>query len=221
MSSAAHALGALALASVVAVACAPQSHGRAGDVHADSPVGEAARPRPEIPTDWPKGKRIVMHVTPSLDKSYVVACDMPVPALTYIERGHFVTIAVDRAAITAFRRDADGKTPLDRLALLDEDLDRLADALHVPTPNVPKTFGDLYRMLAAKGVRIVTGDNVLRAAGVTRAQLDPGVDVLRAEDFSKLLGDLDALLPYDDVTPFESIFNHRPGQESGHPSGHP
>lgn len=197
-------------------AASPDAHG--GD-HGQQPQG--VRPRPEIPTDWPKGKRIVMHVTPSLDQSYVVACDMPVPALTYIERGHFVTIAVDRAAITAFRRDGEGKTQLDRLALLDEDLDRLADALHVPTGNVPKSFGDLYRVLATKGVRVVTSDSVLRVAGVTRSQLDPVVEVLSVAEFNKVLGDLDALLPYDDIGPLHSIFEHAPGRETGHGSGRP
>jgi len=72
-----------------------------------------------------------------------------------------------------------------------------------------------------KGVCIVMGDNVLRAAGVTRGQLDPAVEVLRAEDFNKVLGDLDALLPYDDIGPLHSIFAHTPGQDSGHGSGHP
>ena len=204
----------LALAALVLYACASQASPAASpDAHGGDhgPQPEGVRPRPDIPTDWPHGKRIVMHVTPSLDKSYVVACDMPVPALTFIERGHFVTIAVDRAAITAFRRDAEGKTQLDRLALLDEDLDRLADALHVSTGNVPKNFGDLYRVLAAKGVRVVTSDGALRAAGVTRGQLDPVVEVLSVQDFNKILGDLDALLPYDDIGPLHSIFVHTPG----------
>jgi len=215
----------VALAALAISACASQGT-PAGNVGAASPDAhggdhgpqpEGVRPRPDIPTDWPRGKRIVMHVTPSLDQSYVVACDLPVPALTYIERGHFVTIAVDRAAITAFRRDAEGKTQLDRLALLDEDLDRLSDALRVPTGSVPKNFGDLYRVLAAKGVRVVTSDGAMRAAGVTRSQLDPVVEVLSVGDFNKILGDLDALLPYDDIGPLHSIFVHTPGQPSPHP----
>ncbi len=180
------------------------------------PQPQSVRPRPEIPTDWPAGKRIVMHVTPSLDQSYVVACDLPVPALTYIEHGHSVTIAVDRSAITAFRRDAEGRTQLDRLALLDSDLDRLADALRVPTNSVPKNFGDLYRVLRTRGVRIVTSDAALRAAGVTRGQLDPVIQVLPVAEFNRILSDLDALLPYDDIGPVHSIFEHTTGQESGH-----
>src|SRR5581483_7774664 len=68
--------------------------------------GPTPRPRADIPEDWPAGKRIVMQVTPSLNESYTVACDLPVPALTYLSRGQHVTILIDSSAVTAFRRDA-------------------------------------------------------------------------------------------------------------------
>ena len=178
----------------------------------------AVRPRPEIPVDWPKGKRIVMHVTPSLQKSYVVACDVPVPALTYLQRGHQVLIAVDSEAVTAFRRDRDGKTPLDRLDLLEEDLDELSHMLGVPRSAVPKNFGELYRALSGKGIRVVASESALRALGVRPDELDPVVKVVGADEYRRIMTNLDALLPYDDTHPFESIFVHRPNHTSG---GHP
>lgn len=168
------------------------------------------RPRPEIPADWPKGKRIVMHVTPSLQQSYVVACDMPVPALTYLQRGHQVVIAVDSEAVTAFRRDREGKTPLDRLDLLEEDLEELAHMLRVPSSAVPKNFGDLYRVLAGKGIRLVANENALQVLGIRPDELDPAVRVVGSDEFRRIMTDLDALLPYDDTSPLESIFVHKP-----------
>ncbi len=220
----------LALAALMLSACTSQavpaasgagaakSDAHGGD-HGPQPSG--VRPRPEIPTDWPKGKRIVMHVTPSLDKSYVVACDLPVPALTYIQWGHLVTIAIDRGAVSAFRRDGSGRTQLDRLDLLADDVDRLSEALALPPASVPRNFGELYHVLVTKGIRLVTSEDALRAAGVTRSQLDPVVEVLRPEDFRKLMSDLDALLPYDDIGPQHSIFEHTPGREGSQGSGHP
>ncbi len=162
-----------------------------------------------------------MHVTPSLDQSFVAACDLPIPALTYIQWGHYVTIAVDRDAITAFRRDAAGRTQLDRLELLPEDVERLGEVRALAPGPVPKTFGDLYRLLKTEGVRIVTGEHVLRAAGVSRGQLDPIVEVLRPDEFGRLLSDLDALLPYDDISPQHSIFVHTPGGDHAPSSPHP
>lgn len=212
----------MTLAALLVSACAPAaspaasagaavvSAGGHGDDHGPQPAG--VRPRPDIPGDWPKGKRIVMQVTPSLEKSYVVACDVPIPALTYVAWGHQVTIAIDGNAITAFRRDPTGKSPLDRLELLDSDVEGLAGFLGVPEKSVPKDFGELYRTLGStRGIRIVTSEGVMRAAGVTRSQLDPAVEILSDKDYQRVLVDLDAFLPYDDVQPQQtSIFEHTP-----------
>src|SRR5207302_7259675 len=145
---------------LVGCALAPASQSAAGGVE----VGP--RPRPEIPADWPGGKRIVMHVTPSLDRSFVAACDLPVPALTYLRRGHQLTILVDGDAVTAYRRDASNRTPLDKLDLLDADLDELSSWLGVPRSDVPTNFGALYRELARRGIRIVANEDALRAFGI-------------------------------------------------------
>lgn len=216
-------LAALALSACAGAAAPAPSHpaqpaGAHNDDHGPQPEG--VRPRPDIPRDWARGKRIVMQVTPSLEKSFVVACDLPVPALTYVSWGHRVTVAVDGQAITAFRRDGSGRTPLDKLELLDSDVDGLIGFLGVPQRNVPKNFGELYRTLAARGVRLVTGESVMRGAGVTRSQLDPVVEILSDPDYQHVLGDLDALLPYDDIGPQHSIFDHAPGGPvpgGGHP----
>lgn len=179
------------------------------EVAGGGPIGVIRR-RPEIPADWPSGKRIVMHITPSLQQSYVVACDVPVPALTYLQRGHQVIIAVDSEAITAFRRDHEGKTSLDRLDLLEDDLEELAQMLRIPLSAVPKNFGELYRVLSGKGIRLVANKGALRVLGIQPDELDPAVRVVGSDEFRRIMTDLDALLPYDDTSPLESIFAHRP-----------
>ena len=173
---------------------------------AGSSHGMAARP--QIPADWPPGKRIVMHVTPSLKQSYVLACDTPIPAWNYLHRGHRVIIALDADAVTAFRRDGSGRTPLDRLEILREDLDDLSDLLEVPLGATPHTYGELFRFLSSSGVRIVASGDVLRAHGIKPAELDPMVAVVSGADFKALLQDVDALLPYEEVAvPHHSLFH--------------
>ncbi len=167
-----------------------------------------AMARPQIPADWPPGKRIVMHVTPSLKQSYVLACDTPIPAWNYLHRGHRVTIALDADAVGAFRRDGSGRTPLDRLAILREDLDDLSDLLDVPLGATPHTYGELFRFLSSSGVRIVASVDVLRSHGIKDAEMDPMVTVVSAADFKALLQDVDALLPYEEVAvPHHSLFH--------------
>lgn len=173
-------------------------------------VSSEPRPRPEIPSGWPPGKRIVMHVTPSLDRSYVVACEMPVPALTYLMRGHQVTIIVDQDAVTAFRRDAAGKTPLDRLELLRDDTDELAHFVGLPRAGLPEDFGGLYRLLAGRGIRLVANGDALRSLGIRPEEMDPALTVVSGDEVRRLTSDLDALLPYDEIGPMHSIFRHRP-----------
>ncbi len=195
--------GALA-AGIFLAACAapssPQASGGGSPGH--------ARARPEIPVDWPPGKRVVMHVTPSLFQSYVVACDLPVPAWNYLHRGHEVTVAVDADAVTAFRRDGSGKTPLDRLSILPEDVDDLAAFLDVALPRVPKNYGDLYRFLAQGGVRIVANGDALAARRIKPAELDPIVTVVSGAELRRMMSDLDALVPYDDIAvPHHSLFH--------------
>lgn len=151
-----------------------------------------------------------MHVTPSLDRSYVVACDLPVPALTYLSRGHQISILLDEDAVTAFRRDGTGKTPLDRLDLLEEDYDQLADFLGVPRAALPQDFGALYRVMVERGVRLLANEEALRAHRVRTDDLDPAVVVVSGAEARHLMSDLDALLPYDNIGPMHSIFRHIP-----------
>ena len=152
-----------------------------------------------------------MHVTPSLKQSYVLACDMPIPAWNYLHRGHRVTIALDADAVTAFRRDGSGRTPLDRLEILHEDLDDLSDLLEVPLGATPHTYGELFRFLSSSGVRIVANGDVLRAHGIRPADLDPMVTVLGGSEFKALLQDVDALLPYEEIAvPHHSLFHGGP-----------
>ncbi len=173
---------------------------------AGSSPGMAARP--QIPADWPPGKRIVMHVTPALKQSYVLACDTPIPAWNFLHRGHRVTIALDADAVTAFRRDGSGRTPLDRLDILREDFDDLSDLLDVPLGATPHTYGELFRFLSGSGVRIVANADALSARGIRRADLDPMVTVVGGAEFKALLQDVDALLPYEEVAvPHHSLFH--------------
>ena len=152
-----------------------------------------------------------MHVTPSLKQSYVLACDMPIPAWNYLHRGHRVTIALDADAVTAFRRDGSGRTPLDRLEILHEDLDDLSDLLEVPLGATPHTYGELFRFLSSSGVRIVANGDVLRARDIRPAALDPMVTVLGGSEFKALLQDVDALLPYEEIAvPHHSLFHGGP-----------
>ncbi len=151
-----------------------------------------------------------MHVTPSLKQSYVLACDLPIPAWNYSHRGHQVTIAVDGDAVTAFQRNSSATTPLDRLAILREDVDDLALLLDVPLPRVPKSYGDLFRFLSASGVRIVANEDALRARRIAPTALDPVVTAMSGAEFRRLMSDLDALLPYDDIAiPHHSLFGHQ------------
>ncbi|MBM2810201.1 MAG: hypothetical protein HW416_960 [Chloroflexi bacterium] len=151
-----------------------------------------------------------MHVTPSLDQSYAVACDTPAPALTYAARGHNLTVVIDEGAVTAFRRDASGTTPLDRLDLLEDDFDELGTVLGLPRAELPKNFGALYRTFATRGIRLVANEDAVRAANIRPEELDPAVQVVTGEEVRKLLSDLDAFLPYDDIGPMHPIFSHRP-----------
>lgn len=195
-------MGAL-VAVTVLCACAPAASpsGASGAAHAWA--------RPEIPADWPAGKRIVMHVTPSLEQSYVVACDLPVPAWNYLHRGHQVTIALDGEAVTAFRRNASATTPLDRLVILRQDVDDLAALLDVPLPSAPKSYGDLFRFLSSHGVRLVANEDALRARGIKSTELDPSVRTVSGAEFRQIMSDLDALLPFDDIgVPHHSMFQH-------------
>ena len=149
-----------------------------------------------------------MHVTPSLKQSYLLACDTPVPAWNYLHRGHRVTMALDADAVTAFRRDGSGRTPLDRLAILREDLDDLSDLLDVPLGATPHTYGELFRFLSSSGVRIVASGDVLHSHGIKPAEMDPMVTVVSGADFKALLQDVDALLPYEEVgVPHHSLFH--------------
>jgi predicted peroxiredoxin len=149
-----------------------------------------------------------MRVTPSLKQSYLLACDMPIPAWNLLQRGHRVTIAVDADAVTAFRRDGSGRTPLDRLQILREDLDDLSDLLDVPLGATPRTYGELFRFLTSKGVRIVANADALRARGIRPGELDPMVAVVGSAEFRALLQDVDALLPYEEVAvPHHSLFH--------------
>lgn len=178
-----------------------------------------ARPstRPDIPDDWSPGKRIVMRVTPSLAQSYTLSCEVPIPAWDYLKRGHRVTILVDSEAVTAFRRDGSGKTPLDRLDLLEDDLDEMAALLKLRRPAIPKSFGDLFRFLASKGVRIVANGEALRALRIEPSELDPIVSILDGSEVQKLTTDLDALLPYEEIgVPFEPLFPKK-AHEMAHP----
>ncbi len=170
-----------------------------------------SRPRPEIPADWPPGKRIVMFVTPSLQQSYVAACDLPVPAWNYVSKGYRVTIAVDRDAVTLFQRDSTGKTPLDRLDILRTDLDDLSSLLEVPLPQVPRSYGDLYRLLAARGVPIVVNEEALDLRHIPRSQVDAVAEVLPPAQFKTVITQqIDAFLPYEEIgVPHHSLFAER------------
>src|SRR5262249_35342846 len=137
--------------------------------------------------------------------------DMPVPAWNYLHRGHRVTIALDADAVTAFRRDGSGRTPLDRLEILREDLDDLSDLLDVPLGATPHTYGELFRFLSSSGVRIVASGAVVRVHGMRQAALDPMVAVLGGAEFKGLLQDVDALLPSEEVAvPHHSLFRGGP-----------
>lgn len=174
---------------------------------ADHPPAHA-RARPEIPTDWPAGKRIVMHVTPSLKQSYVVACDLPIPAWNYSHRGHLVTIALDADSVSAFRKDGSGRSPLDRLEILKVDLDDLADFLDEPLRSSPKTYGELFRYLNSHGIRLVANQDALRARNIPASEMDPMVTIVSGADFKKLMSDVDALLPFDDLAvPHHPLFH--------------
>jgi predicted peroxiredoxin len=152
-----------------------------------------------------------MHVTPSLKQSYVVACDLPIPAWNYLHRGHQVTIAVDTDAVTAFRRDSSGKTPLDRLEILKEDLNELSDFLDAPLGASPKTYGALFRYLRSHGVGLVANQEALRVRKIAPSEMDPMITVVTGADFKKLMSDVDALLPFDDLAvPHHPLF-HRGG----------
>jgi predicted peroxiredoxin len=196
-----------AVACLLAGACG-QFPGQSSHVSTSSGVETVSRPRPEIPSDWPPGKRIVMFVTPSLKQSYVAACDLPVPAWNYVSKGYKVTIAVDRDAVTLFQRDSTGKTPLDRLDILRGDLDDLSSLLEVPLPQVPRNYGDLFRFLAAKGVPIVVNEDSLKQRHIPPSQIDPVAQVLPAAEFKKVITQqVDAFLPYEEIgVPHHSIF---------------
>ncbi len=163
------------------------------------PLGDEAsgwvRTRPQI-YDMPPGKRIVIQVTRSFAQSHVLACDVPVPAWNYLRRGHQVTIVVDGAAVTAFRRDSTGKSPLDRVGMLPSDLDDLSALLEVPLPAVPKNFGELYRILASSGIPILANEDALQALRIEPAELDPVITVVRGAEVQRLITNLDAFLPY-------------------------
>lgn len=163
------------------------------------PLGDeasgSARARSQI-YDMPPGKRIVIQVTRSLTQSHVLACDVPVPAWNYLQRGHQVTIVVDAAAVTAFRRDSADKSPLDRIDMLRSDLDNLSALLEVPLPAIPKNFGELYRVLASRGIRIIANEDVLRALRIEPAELDTIVTVVSGAEVRKITTDLDVFLPY-------------------------
>jgi hypothetical protein len=182
--------------------------GSAPDRQAAAGSSTGMATRPQIPADWPPGKRIVMHVTPSLKQSYVLACDTPIPAWNFLHRGHRVTIALDADAVTAFRRDGSGRTPLDRLDILREDLDDLSGLLDVPLGATPHTYGELFRFLSSKGVRIVANADALRARGIRPGELDPMVAVVGSAEFRALLQDVDAMLPYEEIAvPHHSLFH--------------
>jgi hypothetical protein len=200
------AAGLLVLVTFILAGCGGEAEPAASGEH-DHAAGHA-RPRPEIPDDWPKGKRIVMHVTPSLKQSYVVACDLPIPAWNYQHHGHYVTIALDSDAVTALRRDGSGKTPLDRLEILKEDLDELRDYLNAPLDASPKNYGELFRYLSSHGVGFVANGDALRARNIQPSEMDPMVTVVSGPDFKKLLSDVDAMLPFDDLAvPHHPLFH--------------
>lgn len=162
----------------------------------DGVPGGPTRPRVDIPADWPSGKRIVIYMTAPLAQSYQVACDLTIPAWNYLHRGHQVTIIVDGEAVAAFRRDGAWKTPLDHLIVLRGDLDDLDVFLEVPLSPAPKTLGELYRILASRGIRIVANEDALRARQIESGELDPVVSVLDGSEVQRLTTNLDAFLPY-------------------------
>jgi hypothetical protein len=137
-----------------------------------------------------------MHVTSPLAQSHVVACDLLVPAWNYLNRGHHVTIVMDGEAVIAFRHDGTGKTQLDRVTILRSDLDDLAPLLEVPLPAVPKNFGELYRILAREGIRIVANEDVIQAFQIGPGELDPAVSLLDGSEVRRIMTNLDAFLPY-------------------------
>src|SRR5262245_17601778 len=165
-------LAVLILVCVCTMVCQP-SQGQSGQASSSAAGATVSKERPEIPGDWPPGKRIVMFVTPSLKQSYVAACDLPVPAWNYVSRGYKVTIAVDRDAVTLFERDSAGKTPLDRLEILRSDYDDLAALLEVPLPEVPHNYGGLFRLLAARGVPIVVIEDTIVQHTIPPMRIDP------------------------------------------------
>jgi hypothetical protein len=119
-----------------------------------------------------------------------------------------VTIALDADSVTAFRRDGSGKTPLDRLEILKEDLSELRDFLDAPLDASPKSYGELFRYLHNHGVGLVANEDALRARNIQPAEMDPAVTVISAEAFKRMLSDVDALLPFDDVAvPHHSLFH--------------
>jgi len=150
-----------------------------------------------------------MHATPSLKQSYVVACDLPIPAWNYQNRGHKVTIAVDADAVTAFRRDSAGKTPLDRLEILKVDLEDLSDLLEVPLRAAPRTYGELFHHLAGHGITIIVNEEALKTRGIKPAEMDPMVTVVSGAELKRIMSDVDALVPFDDLAvPHHSLFQH-------------
>ena len=99
---------------------------------------------------------------------------------------------------------------MDRLPILREDVDDLATLLDVPLPSVPKNYGDLFRFLAAKGVRIIANGDAVSAQRIQPKELDPVIKVVSGSEFRQTMRDLDALLPYDDIAvPHHSLFQHQ------------
>jgi len=103
---------------------------------------------------------------------------------------------MDGEAVTAFRHDGTGKTPLDRVAILRSDLDDLALLLEVPLSAVPKNFGELYRILASTGIPILANEEALRALRIEPGELDPVITVVSGAEAHRIITDLDAFLPY-------------------------
>ena len=158
----------------------------------------------QVAAQQPPAPRIVIHMKTSLAQDDAQICAVPNVAWAALAAGHQVRILVDASAVTSvtkgygwlngmFRPDS---TALDRAALPERERESLAEQLGVPIEEVPRDYGEYFRLLSDKGVLVFGNRTMMLLYGIDPATVAKPVVPISLPEMIRLFDWADRIVVY-------------------------
>jgi len=134
-------------------------------------------------------KTFLIHVKSSLNKHDARTVVMPHVALTALLQGYKVVILFDDEGVRAIKIGhwyGGHTTPLDKIALPEEEFRSLSARLGVPSASIPGNYGDFLRFLKGKGVELLANKVAMDLRNIGGDRFDHAVTPVAIEKMVEL-----------------------------------